>query len=62
MPEGVANGSVKYTSVAVGSKAVYGCDLSFKLVGSEVRTCQENLQWTPQLPACEGESIMDGVR
>lgn len=48
------NGMVKLTGErTVGSQAWYLCNPGYILVGSESRTCQDNLQWTPEVPTCK---------
>ncbi len=52
------NGMVKQTGGrGVGSQVWYMCDTGYVLVGSEVRTCQDDLQWDPEEPVCKRELI-----
>lgn len=48
------NGLVIAKGLAVGSRVYYSCDYGYNLTkGSEVRICQENLQWSGTAGVCE---------
>lgn len=57
------NGRVKFMSGGrtVGSKVWYICDPGFVLVGSETRTCQSNLRWTPEAPVCQRKEKLHNI-
>ena len=48
-----ANGEVELSGTVFGSLANYSCDPSFRLIGSEIRICLENREWSPDAPICE---------
>ncbi len=49
------NGQIKFSDAgrSVGAKVQYQCDQGFKLVGTEMRLCQNNLRWSSQAPVCK---------
>lgn len=36
----------------IGSLAKYRCERGYRVVGEPLRTCDENGQWTGQIPTC----------
>ena len=50
----VTDGSVSLSGTTVGSIATYFCDAGFSLSGSDVRTCQNDGQWSGTEPTCDG--------
>ncbi|XP_069056770.1 beta-2-glycoprotein 1-like isoform X1 [Pleurodeles waltl] len=51
-PERIESGFYNGFSFRVGSSVQYFCKEGYALEGSAVRTCQENLTWSPAAPAC----------
>ena len=49
------NGRVEVLSNEVNGSAVFTCDEGFFLNGSSSVECQENGEWSEQLPTCQGE-------
>ena len=49
------NGRVEVVSNEVNGSAVFTCDEGFFLNGSSSVECQENGEWSEQLPTCQGE-------
>lgn len=47
------NGNVDVAGTIVGSRASYSCHPGFRLIGREVRTCQESEEWSGQAPICQ---------
>ena len=47
-----ANGAVTHTGFLPGATATYTCDLAYRLVGSDERTCDSNAMWTDTAPVC----------
>ncbi|XP_003387839.1 PREDICTED: sushi, von Willebrand factor type A, EGF and pentraxin domain-containing protein 1-like isoform X2 [Amphimedon queenslandica] len=50
------NGRVSFTGVTINSEATYTCFPGFILIGYEIRTCQNNGQWSGQEPHCRAVS------
>ena len=48
------NGIVSVTGFSVGGVATYICNEGFELVGSEVRMCQGDGEWSGEEPQCGG--------
>lgn len=52
------NGNVMYhpnaQSTAIGTIAVHSCNAGYALVGSSIRVCQDNAQWSNTAPVCRG--------
>ena len=49
------NGQVDLTGTGDGSEATYTCSEGYVLIGTEVRTCQSNGNWSSEEPLCECE-------
>ena len=49
-----SNGQVTLTGTTFGSMATYECDSGFTLVGNQVRTCQDDGNWSGTEPVCDG--------
>ena len=48
------NGQVTLTGTTFGSMATYECDSGFTLVGNQVRTCEDDGNWSGTEPICDG--------
>ena len=51
-PPAVANGSVDYKDLTLGSIVRYLCDAGFELNGHEIRRCLQNRSWSDEAPTC----------
>ena len=49
-----SNGQVTLTGTTLGSMATYECDSGFTLVGNQVRTCEDDGNWSGMDPGCAG--------
>ena len=57
MPEISSNGMVSFNSTVEGSMANYTCDEGYILDGVVQRTCEENGQWSGDVPQCQRKLI-----
>ena len=57
----IANGQVELTGTTVGSVATYRCNKGFILVGTEIRLCQANGEWSGREPVCRGKPYLASV-
>ena len=48
----IVSGSVRLTGFTPGSTATYSCNDGYNLVGTSVRTCQANGEWSGSAPIC----------
>ena len=55
-----ANGIVKFGSTNVRATATYVCNKGFVLVGSAVRVCQQDGEWSGEEPICRGGLVSVG--
>ena len=55
----VVNGLVKTSGSLVGDLAVYHCEETYHLIGTQVRECLENGSWSGQSSICEGMPSTD---
>ena len=55
------NGQVSFTSTTFLSIARYTCDVGFERVGTAVRGCQANGQWSSQAPVCRREACIANI-
>ena len=44
-------------SLVYNAKVVYSCEVGYVMVGSAIRVCQANGQWTPGVPTCQGAKL-----
>lgn len=51
------NGDRDLQSTTIGSMVVYMCNFGYALEGDSSRECQNNQQWSGQLPQCVGKYI-----
>ena len=49
------NGVTTGTSTTLGSVVTHVCNVGFKLVGENERTCSVSGNWSAPLPVCEGK-------
>uniref|UniRef100_T1IM49 Sushi domain-containing protein n=1 Tax=Strigamia maritima TaxID=126957 RepID=T1IM49_STRMM len=52
IPENPAYGSIMYREVTYGSKAIYDCGFTRKLIGISERECTKNGEWSGNTPQC----------
>ena len=52
----LANGEVSYSfNTAYNSVATYSCNDSYRLVGTNTRTCSASGDWSGSAPTCSGK-------
>ena len=49
------NGQVEMSGTSVADKASYSCNSGFMLMGSRMRSCLDNGQWSETAPTCESK-------
>ena len=53
------NGAVKFVpDTTLRSRAKFSCDYGFKLVGSDVLTCEASGDWSDTPPTCESNETI----
>ncbi|XP_055973137.1 sushi, von Willebrand factor type A, EGF and pentraxin domain-containing protein 1 [Sorex fumeus] len=66
MPTAPENGFLHFTETTMGSAVKYSCKPGHSLVGSDIRLCLQNKEWSNTSPSCEAiscekpNSIMNG--
>lgn len=50
-------GLVSMTTRSIGSLAEYSCDVGFRILGPEQRTCLQNGTWSDEDPVCECKNL-----
>ena len=56
-PATVKNGRRELSGTSFGNTVKYFCDDGFTLIGSSVRRCRRNGQWSGSVPECQSTSI-----
>ena len=46
------NGMVNVTNFGIGAMATYTCSSGYQLEGSDLLTCGDDGQWSPDPPTC----------
>ena len=44
-----------YGSYSSGTIVSFECDMNYRLIGLESRTCEDDMEWSGVLPVCECE-------
>ena len=52
-----SNGQVSLTTTTFGSVAMYTCEEGYLVMGSAMRQCQANGNWSEEEPTCESKLL-----
>ena len=57
-----ANGQCGTFTTTFMSTVTYSCNTGYNLQGSNTLTCMANLQWSPRILSCNGESTLYWIK
>lgn len=59
LPSPIQNGKFDFKDRSLGSVVLYSCNPGYKLVGSDVRRCENTLSWSGDEPVCAPKSCVE---